>query len=459
MTSAISKATLKLVLLLVPFAGLAAAITGQSTSSQQPFAQMPASARKLIAIKVTGSKRFGEAAVAASSRLQIGATVTEDDFKKASRHLGDMGVFTDVAYTFSYSSAGTKLEFHVTDAPRFVPARFEDFVWFSDAEIRKRIQQYSPLFDGDLPLSGRLADEVSDVLQAMLVEGGIPGHVEYFRAGKADVPVEAINYHVTDVLIQVRDFEFDGAAEAELPALKTAAEKLPDNEYSRTRLSLLVQRQLLPVYYARGYLKAQFGEPQPKVVKLPGATLAGQPDDGPRNQTVVDVKFAVTPGVQYKLKNFVWAGNHEFPTETLEKMVLGEPGQPANTVRLADNLKDVQKLYGSRGYVAATIKANAEFDDAAATVTMHLDVTEGAVFRMGELQYRGLDNSLTAKLRAAWKLRPGDIYDAGYLTEYLPAAQKLLPPTLDWEVSSHVTANVREKTVDIDLIYSVKAPR
>ena len=49
--------------------------------------------------------------------------------------------------------------------------------------------------------------------------------------------------------------------------------------------------------------------------------------------------------------------------------------------------------------------------------------------------------------------------DASYLDEYLPVAHKLLPPSLDWEVASHVTANVHDKTVDVDLIYSVKAPK
>jgi hypothetical protein len=78
---------------------------------------------------------------------------------------------------------------------------------------------------------------------------------------------------------------------------------------------------------------------------------------------------------------------------------------------------------------------------------------------MGELEFRGLDNSLMAKLRNAWKIRFGEVYDSTYLSEYLPAAQKLLPPNLDWEVTPHVTANVRDKTVDVDLIYSVKAPK
>jgi outer membrane protein assembly factor BamA len=428
---------------------------GQGSPTPKPLAQMPSSARQLIAIKVTGSKRFPEAAIVAATGLQLGTVADDDDFKKAARRLGDTGVFTDIGYKFSYSSAGTKLELQVSDAPKFVPARFEDFVWFSDDELLRRIKEHDPLFDGELPLSGRLADHVSDVLQAMLVERGIAGNVEAVRFGKGDGPVEAILYKVSDVLIQVRNVEFAGAAPAEVPALKAAAKRLPDNEYSRSRLEVLVQKQLLPVYYARGFLKAAFGEPQPKVVKMPNTAT----EEGPRNQTLVDVTFNVTPGLQYKVKNLEWTGNHEFPTDTLQKMVHVQPGQPANTVRLTEDLKQVQKLYGSRGFITATIKVDAEFDDAASTAVLHLDVKEGFVYHMGELEFRGLDNSLTAKLRAAWKLRQEDVFDGNYLSEYLPMAQKLLPPNLDWDVSSHVTGNLATKTVDVDLIYSVKAPK
>jgi len=429
-------------------------IQGVGQAAQKPLAQMSASARQLIAIKVVGSKRFPEAAIAAATGLQMGTEVVEDDFKKAARNLGDTGVFTDIAYSFSYSSAGTKVEFHVTDVSKFVSARFEDFVWFTDEELNRRIKEHVPLFDGELPLSGRMPDEVSDVLQAMLVENAIPGHVEYKREGKQDGPVEAITYSVSDVVVRVQNIEFTGIGDAERPALEAAAQRLPEHQYSRSRLNFLVQHQLLPVYYARGYLKAAFSQPQPKVVKQ-----TTEAEDGPRNQTFVDVTFAVAPGLQYKVKTVQWSGNKEFPTDQLQKMVRTEIGQSANTVRLADNLKDVQKLYGSRGFLTASIKANADFDDATSTVAFTLEVNEGYVYHMGELEFRGLDNSLTAKLRAAWKLRFGEIYDASYIDEYLPAAHKLLPANLDWDVAPHVTANVRDKTVDVDIIYSVKAPK
>jgi outer membrane protein insertion porin family len=428
----------------------------QASTVTKPISQMPPSARQLIAIQATGSKRFSEDAIAAATGLQLGTPVGEDDFKRAARRLGETGAFSDIAYSYTYSAAGTKLEFKVTDADKFVPVHFEDFVWFPDADLRRRINEHVPLFDGELPLSGRMPDEVSDVLQAMLVEKAIPGHVDYVREGKPDGPVEWISYKVSDVLIRVRNIEFTGAGAAEMAALESAARRMPDREYSRSRFDLLVQRDLLPVYHARGYLKATFGEPQPKAVAQPSTEDI---QEGPRNQTVVDVILAVTPGLQYKLKSLDWSGNREFPTAILEQLVRVPLGQPANTVRLADQLKEVQTLYGSHGFITATVKSNAEFDDAAGTVAIHLEVKEGLAYHMGELEFRGLDNSLTAKLRNAWKLRQGDVYDASYLLEYLPAAQKLLPAGLDWEVSSHVTANGRDKTVDVDLIYSVKVPK
>lgn len=422
----------------------------------KPIGQMPASAQQLIEVKVTGSKRFSEADIVASCGLQLGKPVTEDDFKRAARQLADTGAFTDISYRFSYSAAGTKLEFQVTDAAKFVPARFVDFVWFPDAEMRKRIKEYVPLFDGQLPLSGNLGDQVSDVLQAMLVDHAVPGHVDYEKAGKTDGPIESIDYKVSNVLIHIRKIEFTGAAQPELGELETAGENIGNREYSRIRLQRFVENELLPIYYERGYLKAAFGPPQTKAVNVPAAEAV---QEGVRNQTVVDITFAVTPGQPYKLTAINWSGNHEFQADQLGKIVHAPAGQPANLVHINNELKQVQTLYGTRGFITAELKPDPQFDDAAATVAITIDVKEGFAYHMGDLQFRGLDNGLTVKLQDAWKLRRGDVYDASYLEQYLPEARKLLPSTLDWDVASHVTPNIGDKTVDVDLIYTAKAPR
>lgn len=416
---------------------------------------IPPADSKLIEVKATGSKRFTEEQVAAASGLPLGATVDEETFRKAARQLGETGAFNAISFIFSYSSAGTKVTFQVTDADKFVPAHFADFVWFSDQELLQRIHERVPLFRGELPSSGRLPDQVSDILQAMLVENGIPGHVEYLRTPASGGQLSSVDYSVSNVTIRIRRVEFSGAGKTELPLLEAAAGKLSGREYSRTLLTSFVEHDVLRTYHDGGYLKASCAPPQPKVIK-PAATEAS---DDRREVTFVDVALAVTPGIQYKLLGWNWSGNKNIPTNDLQALLHAKIGQPANTVQLEEDLHGVQQLYGSLGYVTTTIKADAEYDDAAGGVTYQLVVTEGAVYHMGELEFRGIDNNLTARLRAAWKIRQGDVYDATYLKEFLPLARKLLPVTIDWEVDPHVTAIARDKTVDVDLQYTAKAPQ
>jgi len=415
---------------------------------------LPSTSYKLIAVKVTGSKRFTSDEIAAASGLPVGTVAHEEDFKKAARQLGESGAFSSIAYTFSYSAAGTKLEFQVNDADKFVPSHFTDFVWFTDEDLLHKIHEHIPLFKGELPVSGRLIDQVSDVLQAMLVENAIAGHVEYLRTNGKTGQLESIDYNVAGVSIRIRHLEFPGASASELPLLEAAGEKLVDREYSREYMNTFIEHSVLPIFRERGYLKASSAPAQPKVVKPePSESSDKQPP------TFVDITFPVTPGLQYKVTAWDWSGNKALPTDQLQPLLHAKAGQIANTVQLTDDLHTVQELYGSRGYILASVKVNAEFDDVAGTVAYHLAVNEDSVFHMGELEFRGIDNNLTARLRAAWKIRPGEVYDAGYLQQFLPLARKLLPTSLDWEVSTHVTALARDKTVDVDIQYTAKAPR
>ncbi|MFZ0902222.1 MAG: POTRA domain-containing protein [Candidatus Sulfotelmatobacter sp.] len=404
---------------------------------------------------MTGSKRFTQDEVAAASGLPLGATVGDEEFRKAARQLGESGAFNDIAYTYSYSSAGTKLIFQITDADKFVPAHFLDFVWFSDQELLQKVHERAPLFNGELPVSGRLPDQVSDILQALLVEGGIPGHVEYLRTPGPDGKLASVDYGVANVIIRIRRIEFSGAAASELPLLQAAAEKLSGRDYYRALLTAFDEHAVLPVYHEHGYLKASCVPQQPRLVK----NATPETIDDKEAVTLLDVTIAITPGAQYKVTGWDWSGNKNIPTENLQSLLHAKIGQPANTVQLENDLRAVQQLYGSRGYVTAAVKADAAFGDAAGTVAYQLAVTEGPVYHMGELEFRGIDNNLTARLRAAWKIHSGDVYDATYLKEFLPQARKLLPPAIDWEVSPHVTAIAKDKTVDVDLQYTAKAPQ
>jgi outer membrane protein insertion porin family len=382
--------------------------------------------------------------VIAATGLQIGQTAGEDDFKKAARLLGETGAFSDVVYSFHYSAEGTSLQVQLQDAQRFVPVRFDNWVWFSDQELLDHLHAQVPLFKGELPVSGDLADQVSNALQTLLITRNLQGRADYLRAAPQDGPIEAFVFTVTGPQIHIREVAFAGAGASEVPLLEAAAGKLQGADFLRSILRVQEDKNLLPVYLARGYLKAAFGDPQAKVVQ-----------DGPR-ETLVDVTFPVDPGRQYQLVELDLAGNKAFPTEALRNLIHAQIEQPANSVQLDADLEALRKLYGTRGYMAASVQPKAEMDDANSAVKYVVEIGEGAVYSMGDLEIRGLDSRTTARLQNDWKLRGGDPYDSSYAGRFLEQVEKEVLVMGDWRASVRESLNQEDKTVDMSLRFDRK---
>jgi outer membrane protein assembly factor BamA len=414
------------------------------TPRKQPPKELPPAAFKLVSIKTTGTKRYKSEEILAASGLQLGQTVSEDDFKKAARILGETGVFGDVLYSFQYSPDGTKLELQVQDAEQFVPVRFDNLVWFSDQELLDQLHTQVPLFQGQLPIGGDLADQVSNALQGLLIARNVQGRVDYLRAAHEDGPVEAFVFTVTGPQIHIRNIAFAGAGTSELPLLEAAAKKLQGADFFRSILRTQEDKNFLPIYLQRGYLKATFGDAQAKIVQ-----------DTPQEITV-DVAFPVDPGGQYKLTELVLAGYKSFPVDTLRALIHAEMDQPANAVQLNTDIDAMKKLYGTRGFMAVSIQPDPETDDATSTVKYKLNIQEGEVYSMGDLEIRGLDSRTTARLEDGWRLRSGDPYDSSYPKRFLDQADKELSLLADSEVSVRESLNRNEKTVDVTLRFNAK---
>ena len=208
-------------------------------------------------------------------------------------------------------------------------------------------------------------------------------------------------------------------------------------------LQIQAEKNLLPIYLARGYLKAAFADTQAKVAQ-----------ESPQ-ETIVDVEFPVDPGRQYKLTQIQWSGNTVFPAEKLQPLIRLQTAQYANAIQLGNDLEAVQKLYGTRGYLAANIRSNPQTDDTQSTVGYQLHVHEGAVYHMGELEIQGLDARTTARLVEGWKLRGGDVYDASYPQQFLNDTNHVIS-LVPWKISIHNSLNEKDKTVDVTLRFDPK---
>ncbi len=408
-------------------------------SSLLPAQTRVPSASKLISIKVTGSTRYTPEQIIAATGLQPGQTVSEDDFKSVSQHLGESGAFSDVSYTFQFNAEGIRLALRVTDTNPFVPAHFDNFVWLSDQELFQKLSVSEPLFQGQLPVSGDLADRISEALQAIAIEHNLHGRVDYLRAGPQDGPVEAFEFSLTGQTITVRKIGFSGAGPAELPLLEDAARRLSGQDYSRSHLVLQANRTFLPVFLQHGYLKASVAAPEPKVV-----------EETPQ-ETLVDVTFPVIPGRQYKVSSIQLSGNTNiFPPEKLRELIHLRPGEPADAVQADHDVEALKKLYGTRGYMGAQIHPTPETSDADSTVAYIFKFQEGSIYKMGDLDVRGLDSKVTEQINAAWRLYSGQTYDSSYPKVFLDSILGQFPPDL-WKITVRETPEDQDKTVDVSL--------
>jgi len=438
--AAMKQLSMKQVLRLVVLLLLTAGASGQKQSSLTP--------PKLAALKVTGTTRYTDKEILAASGLQIGQLAADGDFREAVQRLGNSGLFTGVVYSFTSSGASIKLELQLTDLDesKLVPAHFDNFVWFTDDELVKELQKRVPLFKLLLPVAGNLPDRVSEGLQSILSDHQYPGRVDYLREGdEAGGSLHGIDYHVEEVGIGIRNVEFPGASPEQAALLETAAHSLKGAEYRRASVAAVAKFDLLPVYLQRGYLKAAFAPSNANVISQTAAT-----DSQDRAEVEVDAIIPVTPDKIYSTSGVAWKGNSAISTADLGPLIHLPVGEPADAVRLLRDIENVSKLYRSRGYLLVQVKPDAHFDDDKSAVHYDLNVAEGDLYKMGELEILGLDTQTTAHLLAAWALRQGQPYDADYPSKFRMDTGKLLPRGVQWAVTVHESLE-KDKTVDVEI--------
>ena len=416
--------------------------------------------RKLLSVKATGSTRYTDKEVLAASGLRLGQPGSESDFKGAAQQLLGSGMFTDVAYTFSYSEAGVKVEFQLTDVDqtKLVPAHFENFVGVDEAELQAFLRQQVPLFQGSVPLTGQVTDQITHALQGLLDQRHLPGEVDYSREGEQDdKPPTAIIFRGRGLSARIHAFEFPDASPDQTASLESAVRRMVGGEYSDALIATAIKSRLLPIFLEHGYLKAAFGSTETRIVASPASETSGQSSadqssgDQSSAEVQVDVILPVTAGKQYSLSGVSWKGNTAIPQSQAAKLFHFVIGQAADAAALARDLEALTALYHSHGYMTVMINAEPQIDEAAGTVRYTITVVEGDLYKMGELEFLGVDSASKDRLLGAWKLPEGQPYNPDYTRTFLENAPQFLPKGLQYSTKLSEDLDAKAKAVDVTI--------
>jgi len=368
----------------------------------------------LVAIRVVGTHEFSETEVARASGLKLNQTIGPAEFKNAADRLAASGAFASVGYKYGPQGSGMFVEFSLEDAPKYLPVRYENFVWMSDSELTDEISKRVPLFHGKLPEGGGIVEQVTEAMTALLTERGISGHGQ-MRLHSAGIgqPVDAVSLFVDGVNLPVREFEFTNVNPAYVQQLQEILKPLLGSNFERGVTGESIVFRLKPLYQDIGMLKV--------LVDPPSTSLIGDP-----KTPSVKVTVNVREGLQYALGEVVWSGNTVFSQNELLKPITNPKGKALKYSSFVEGIRKAADGYGNKGYLEAKIGITPAYNDEARTVDYELNVTEGRQFKMARFTVAGLDPKTCEELEKRWKLKVGEPYDSSYERLFLNDTARVL---------------------------------
>jgi outer membrane protein insertion porin family len=370
-------------------------------------------ASKIGAIAVTGTRKFPADQVIAASGIKIGDVVSAQQIQASADRLAALGIFSAVNYHFSSKEETISVEFQVREAPT-VPLSFDDFPWFTDDEIAAAIRQEVGLFTGESPESGVMVDQIAGALDKLLASRHIKGELTHQLVAPPTGEGLILQFRVEDPAQRIRSVQFGDPLAADSERLKDRVPDIKGQPYSRFAIEVFENEQVRPLYASKGYLRPKIGPPQPH--------MEGKADD--RGRSNIDVLIPITPGPVYSWNGVTWKGNLAVLSASLDGEVAMKTGEVADGTKLEALWRDIELEYGKRGYLDAKIDAQPDFDDTAHRVSYHVNIVEGPQYRMGEMIVTGLSLDAEKRLRLAWQLAPGQIFDDAYFEKLVTVLAK-----------------------------------
>ncbi len=368
----------------------------------------PAPSSAIASIKITGAKKFPADQIIAASGLKTGDVVTADQIQEATNRLSALGIFSAVNFRYTSKGSTINLEFQIQEAPTY-PILFDNFPWFTSAELGDAIKAQVGLFTGESPDSGMLVDQMSAVIENLLASKKIKGSVTHQLLSSPSGDGMVMQFRVEGPPLRVQSVTFGEPAAANSERLKDRVPDIKGQPYSLFAVEVFDNEQVRPLYAVKGFLRAQIGPPQTSLI----------PDMNDPKESAVELSIPINPGPVYTWNGVSWQGNTAVQTSALDSAVVLKPGDMADGIKIEDLWQKIEAYYGAHGYLDRKLTEEPQFDDAAHQISYRVTISEGPQYRMGELVITGLSLDAEKRLRQGWQIAPGAIFDEVYYEAHM----------------------------------------
>jgi hypothetical protein len=260
----------------------------------------------------------------------------------------------------------------------------------------------------------------------MLAAAGAKATVKAdLTSGVGAQKLTAMNFTVASPAVHIGRIQLAGVSPAMQARASVLASQQTGNSFDTENSAVGLQRVFEGLYQDQGYAAVQV-----EVARVDPLAVSDQSIDIPYRITIKE-------GGIYKFGTIDLPAGAPVPRAEVEKDL---SKYPASSVRPLDRfLLAVHDACNAHGYLDCAIVTHPSFNESAHIVNYSLEVDPGSQYRLGSVKFDGAPDVMAARLKLAWKMAPGDVFDESYLSNFAALAQKKDKPLSKWMQSVNTT--------------------
>ncbi len=389
-----------------------------------------------------GGAPYTDAELNSVAGLRPGQLLAHDSLAQAAQHLLDTGLFDDAEVALSGQDKARTVEFVLKPTPlaKLLPASFENFVWFTPAELDAGLRSRVPLYRGVASDAGNFADSIQAALQQMLVGKGVTAGLSHAVAEPTTQhPQRVVDFRIETPSVRVASLDVTVVGQSPEPtaAARATLPRDPGLAYNEGRTGYTITDFLLGPARRAGYIAA-------KIVSLQREFTDRAPMRG------VSVTAQIDPGEPYKIASVNWAATPIYSAADFARDNALHPGDPAAANLLAQDEAKVTAAYRAQGYLDAYLDASPSLDSSAHTVAYSLHAIPGEPYHVHSVTEQGLAPDAQQDFDRGWRMKAGDVYNESYVANFLhnnTALQRLNGYSAGFQASADPQTHLVDLTI------------
>jgi len=378
------------------------------------------------AIRFQGAPQYTQQELLAAAGLKPDARLNLREVKAHAKQLTDTGLFEEVKFT----SDSKTLLFTLTPSRQLFPLHLDNVPLTPGKELDAKLHERFPLYRGLLPANGSLLEGIRQSVEEMLAAKSVKATVKAaLTSGLGPHKITAIDFTVVSPAVHIGRIQLAGISSAMQAKASLLASGQTGNSFDTENTAIGLQHAFEDLYKDQGYAAVQVD--------------VAQGDPSIVSDQSVDIPYTVTikEGSIYKLGTIDFPAGAPVARSEVEKILSKYPtgsGRPLDLFLLA-----VRDAYHARGYLDCSIVSHPSFNEAAHIVNYGLEITPGAQYRFASVKFDGAPDAMVARLKLAWKMAPGDVFDESYVSNFAASAQKKDKAMTKWMQTVITTSDVK----------------